>query len=55
MHECDPDEVERVYDAQGIYLCRVCPECRKEKLSRFRPEILSGYDQSDVDEAIEED
>lgn len=43
----------RVYDAQGIYLCRVCSECEREKLSRYRPEILRGYDQSDVDEPIE--
>lgn len=40
-------------DAQGIELCRVCDKCEKEKLSRYRPEILSGYNQSDVDEPIE--
>ena len=42
-------------DAQGIPLCRVCAKCRKEKLSRYRPCILTGYDQSDVDEPIEPD
>jgi len=42
-------------DAQGIPLCRVCHKCEKEKLSGYRPEILSGYDQSDVDEPIEGD
>lgn len=42
-------------DAQGIELCRVCDRCEKEKLARYRPEILSGYDQSDVDEPIEPD
>jgi hypothetical protein len=41
------------YDAQGIPLCRVCPECRAEKLSKYRPEILTGYTQADVDEPIE--
>jgi len=41
------------YDAQGIYLCRVCDCCVEAKLSRYRPEILTGYDQSDVDEPIE--
>lgn len=41
------------HDAQGIPLCRVCDLCKREKLSRYRPEILSGYDQSDVDEPIE--
>lgn len=36
---------ERVYDARGIYLTEVCDACRKERLSRYRPEILtdSGY------------
>jgi hypothetical protein len=42
-----------VNDAQGIPLARVCYKCKREKLSRFRPEILSGYDQSDVDEPID--
>jgi hypothetical protein len=43
------------YDAQNIPLCRVCPKCRGEKLSHYRPEILTGYTQADVDEPIEED
>jgi hypothetical protein len=43
------------HDAQGIPLCRVCDRCRDEKLARYRPEILTGYDQSDVDEPIEAD
>jgi hypothetical protein len=42
-----------VNDAQGIPLAKVCSECKKKKLARFRPEILTGYDQSDVDEPIE--
>ena len=42
------------YDAQGIYLCRACEKCEKEKMGRYRPEILTGYNQSDVDEPIEE-
>jgi len=42
-----------VNDAQGIPLCRVCPACKADKLSRYRPEILSGYTQADVDEPIE--
>ncbi len=42
------------YDAQGIPLCRVCDRCVNEKLSRYRPEILTGYTQADVDEPIEE-
>jgi hypothetical protein len=42
-------------DGQGIPLCRVCPKCKKEKLSKYRPEILSSYTQEDVDEPIEPD
>ena len=41
------------HDAQGIELCRVCPECKDVKLSGYRPEILTGYDQNDVNEPIE--
>jgi hypothetical protein len=41
------------YDAQGIFLCYVCDKCRDEKLSKYRPEILTGYTQADVDEPIE--
>jgi hypothetical protein len=43
------------YDAQGIPLCRVCDRCRKAKLAKYRPEILQGYTQADVDEPIEAD
>ena len=43
------------YDAQGCALDRVCPDCKKTKLSKYRPEILTGYTQADVDEPIEED
>lgn len=44
-----------VNDAQGLYLCKVCDCCEQEKLSRYRPEILTGYGQADVDEPIEPD
>jgi len=40
-------------DAQGIFLCYVCEDCESEKLSKYRPEILKGYSQADVDEPIE--
>jgi len=43
------------YDAQGIPLARVCDHCAAEKLSKYRPEILSGYTQADVDEPIDEE
>lgn len=42
------------YDAQNIPLCRVCARCEKAKLATYRPEILRGYSQADVDEPIEE-
>jgi len=43
------------YDAKGIPLCKVCEKCKKVKLAQFRPEILTGYSQADVDEPIEAD
>lgn len=43
-----------VKDYQGIELCKVCDDCQDIKLSRYRPEILRGYSQNDVDESIEE-
>ena len=53
MHEHE-EYVWDEYDAQGIFLCRVCDGCVEEKLSKYRPEILSGYSQNDVYEPIEE-
>lgn len=41
------------YDGRGIELCRVCASCKREKLSRYRPEILRPYNEYDVDEPIE--
>lgn len=29
------------HDARGIPLCRVCAKCRKAKLARYRPEVLT--------------
>ena len=52
-HECIRDESWPEYDARGIYLTRVCGKCRKAKLATYRPMILTGYDQSDIDEPIE--
>jgi hypothetical protein len=54
-HECPDGAWWREYDAQGIYLCRVCDECQEAKLARYRPEILTGYSQDDVNEPIEPD
>ncbi|MCD9821152.1 hypothetical protein [Bradyrhizobium japonicum] len=29
------------YDARGIGLCRTCPKCHREKMHRYRPDVLS--------------
>ena len=52
-HNCDRQGSWWAHDAQGIPLARVCDTCVDAKLSTYRPEILHGYDQSDVDEPIE--
>ena len=47
------------YDARGIELCRVCDKCRKAKLARYRPEVLtdSQYEADDLgdDEPLDPD
>ena len=42
------------HDAQNIPLCKVCELCVEHKLSKYRPEILTGYTQADIDEPIED-
>ena len=59
-HYClddEPSEEESWWekDGRGIHLCKVCHRCRKWKLSFYRPEILEYYDETDVDEQIEEE
>lgn len=39
-------------DGHGIFLTFACERCRKEKLSHFRPDIMSRYG---CDEPIEPD
>jgi hypothetical protein len=38
-------EADAEFDARGIFLAYVCPKCRKEKLSRYRSDVLTdpGY------------
>lgn len=43
------------HDAQGIYLESACDECWPERKKKYRPEILTGYTQADVDEPIDPD
>lgn len=40
-------------DAQGIPLCRTCDVCHATAMAKYRPKILTGYTQEDVDEPIE--
>ena len=42
------------HDARGIPLARVCERCRRSKLAKFRPDVLSDPNYW-ADEAIEED
>jgi hypothetical protein len=41
-------------DARGIELCRTCEKCHDEKLSDYRPDVLSDKSYW-ADELIEED
>lgn len=51
--ECGSEEYsEEVFDGHGIYLCRACSKCMKEKLSGFRYDIMGFYD---CDEDIEDE
>ena len=54
-HACKRSESWPEVDARGIYLCRVCSRCRAAKLATYRPEVLRGYSEADVDEPIYED
>ena len=47
MSDCihTPQNSEWQYDAKGIPLCRTCPKCEKEKLSHYRPSVLSEEQQ----------
>lgn len=42
-------------DCKNIPLTRVCGDCWKAKKTLYNPWVFSGYDQSDIDEQIEED
>jgi len=44
-----------LFDAQHIYVARVCDSCEPSVRARYTPETFSGYDQGDVDEPIEPD
>lgn len=41
-------------DARGIELCRTCPKCHREKMERYRPDVL-GDSNYWADEPIEDE
>jgi hypothetical protein len=45
---------QRLYDAKGIYVSRVCAKCEAEVRSHYRPEIFTDPAYK-VDEPIEEE
>jgi cbb3-type cytochrome oxidase cytochrome c subunit len=52
--DCGSEEYgEAQYDGRGIYLCKTCPACHDQKMSRYNPVILGYYTQADIDESIE--
>lgn len=53
MSEHTPQNSWWANDAQGIPLRRVCEKCEHLLEEEYRPEILRGYSQEDVDEPIE--
>ena len=42
------------YDARGIFLTYACDKCRKQKLSKYRPDVLTDPNYW-TDEPIDED
>ena len=41
-------------DARGIELCRTCSKCHREKMAKYRPDVLKNQNYW-ADEAIEPD
>jgi hypothetical protein len=48
-------EREATFDARGIFLTYVCEKCRKEKLSHYRPEVLSDSNYDLMGETLDDD
>ena len=58
VHRCFGDLLSQepcylLHDGRGIPLCKACDKCRDIKLWKYRVEILTHYNENDVDEAIE--
>jgi hypothetical protein len=43
------------FDARGIFLTYVCDKCEKEKLKRYRPEVLTDPNYDTFDDVVDED
>lgn len=43
---------EEIYDGHGIYLCRVCDDCKSQKLKGYRLDIFENYE---TDEQINDE
>jgi hypothetical protein len=53
--DCGSGEIrDAEYDARGIFLVYACDQCREQKLSRFRPDVLTDS-QYWTDEPIDEE
>jgi hypothetical protein len=46
-------EMYELFDARGIYCCRVCEDCEEKKKARYRPEIFTDSNYY-TDEPIDE-
>lgn len=43
---------EDIHDGHGIFLCRVCDDCKAQRLKGYRSDIFENYD---TDEQIDDD
>lgn len=43
------------YDARGIFLTYTCEKCHKEKMARYRPEVLTNSNYDPLDDVIDGD
>ena len=39
--DCGKGYKQREHDARGLFLCYACNNCRAEKLSKYRPDVLT--------------
>ena len=50
---CGSNQVsQRLFDARGIYCCRICPSCEKQARARYRLDVLTNPNY-DCNEPIE--